>query len=221
MEVKQLILPGACFFCLGKTDTAWCDDCENDFILEADRCPLCSRTSHRQETCGACLKNPPDFTSSEILFNYQYPASHLIKAFKFHRRPELAKRFAERMAKKLKSKTTLPQIMLPVPLHRKRQMERGYNQSLEFALQIGKRLGIKVDHSLCKRIRNTDPQSSLPMKGRRKNVKGAFYLDSPEIPKHVAIVDDVITTGSTVNELANLLKKAGCQHIEVWAIARA
>lgn len=221
MEVKQLFLPGACFFCLTKTSGTWCDECEQDFILNIARCPVCARNTIYNEVCGACLKRQPDFASTEILFNYQYPASHLIKSFKFNNRPELARCFAEKLAKRLINKTMLPEMLLPVPLHKKRQRERGYNQSLEFAAQIAKCLGLKVNSSLCRRIKNTDPQSTLPMNIRRKNVKGAFCLNDARLPEHIAIVDDVITTGSTVNELAALLRKAGCQRIDVWAIARA
>jgi ComF family protein len=220
MDVKQLILPGTCFFCLTKTNRAWCDDCEQDFIQVVSRCPVCARHSPYNVICGTCLKQPPYFASTDVLFNYQYPVSYLIKAFKFHKRPELARCFAEIMAKKLKKKAKLPELIIAVPLHKKRQRQRGYNQSLEFAVEINKRLGLTLSRSLCRRIKNTDPQSSLPKKIRRKNVKGAFCLDEKPIPKHIAIVDDVITTGSTINELAHLLKKGGCQRIDVWAIAR-
>lgn len=221
MDVKKIFLPGACFFCLTKTNYAWCNDCERDFILETSRCPVCARNSALNETCGVCLKQRPVFVSTDVLFKYQYPASHLIKAFKFYMRPELARCFAERLAYKRIKNSTLPELMLPVPLHRKRQRQRGYNQALEFAVQISKHIGVEVDFSLCRRIKNTDPQSTLPMKIRRKNVEGAFCLNNKKIPEHIAIVDDVITTGSTVNEIAGLLKKAGCKHIEIWAIARA
>jgi len=166
------------------------------------------------------MKKPPDFMSTEVLFNYQYPANHLIKAFKFYNRPELARCFAEKLAQKLGKKTPLAETIIAIPLHEKRQRERGYNQSLELAAQINKHLGLTLNSSLCSRIKNTDPQSTLPMKVRRKNVKGAFCLNQSPVPKHIAIVDDVITTGSTVNELARLLKKGGCQRIDVWAIAR-
>jgi ComF family protein len=221
MDVKQLFLPGACFFCLTKTRSAWCDDCERDFILDIARCPVCARNTANDKVCGACIKRRPDFVSTEILFNYQYPADHLIKAFKFYNRPELARCFAEGLAKKLINKTKLPDILLPVPLHKRRQGQRGYNQSLELAAQIAKHLDLRFNASLCERIKNTDPQSTLPMKTRRENVKGAFCLNVARLPEHIAIVDDVITTGSTINELSALLKRAGCQRIDVWAIARA
>ncbi len=222
MEVKQLFFSGACFFCLAKTECAWCKDCEQDFIRETQRCPICARYSLHHHICGSCLNQQPSFANTETLFSYQYPANHLIKAFKFNNRPELARRFADKLAKRIMEKgSVLPEIIIPVPLHRKRQRERGYNQSLEFAQQLGRRLGLKVNSSLCSRIINTNPQSTLPMKIRRKNVKGAFSLNSDQIPKHIALVDDVITTGSTINELSKLFKKAGCQRIDIWTIARA
>ncbi len=220
MDVKQLFLPGACFFCLTKTNDTWCKECETDFILNIARCPVCARNTINNEVCGACLKRKPDFTSTEILFNYQYPANHLIKTLKFNNRPELAISIADKMAKQLSEKPFLPKLLLPVPLHKKRQRDRGYNQSLVIANQIAKRLELKVNPSLCKRIKNTDPQSTLPMNTRMKNIKGAFCLTDTRLPEHIAIIDDVITTGSTVNELSALLSKAGCQCIEVWAIAK-
>jgi ComF family protein len=221
MEVKQLIFSGACFFCLAKTNDAWCIDCEQDIMRETPRCPVCARMSTKNNVCGACLKQKPLFDNTQILFNYQYPVNRLIKAFKFNSRPELAKCFAERLANKLmRQKPSAPEIIVPVPLHNKRQRARGYNQSLELARQLGHRLGSKVSHSLCSRTKNTGPQSTQSMKTRGTNVKNAFALSEGQIPKHIAIMDDVITTGSTVNELASLFKKAGCRHIDVWAVAR-
>jgi len=223
MEVKQHFFQGTCFFCLAKTNSAWCADCENDFMLREPSCPVCGRASHSNEICGNCLKQPPFFDTTETLFNYQFPTNHLIKAFKFNQRPELAKQLAKRFSEKilLQRFSVLPETIIPVPLHQQRQKERGYNQSLELARHLSKRLDTKINDSLCQRILNTQPQSTLPMKTRRKNVRGAFVLNKQEIPNHIAIVDDVITTGSTINEMASLFKKAGCEQIDVWAVARA
>lgn len=223
MEDEQQIFSGQCFFCLSKTRYSWCRGCEEDFILEFDRCPICARTSCNSTVCGACLNNRPYFTQTEALFNYRYPANNLIKALKFNRKPELAKQFADKfIAMRIANrKTSLPKALIPVPLHRKRQAQRGYNQSLEFARHLSRKLNIFNEVSLCHRIINTDPQSTLPLKTRKQNVKGAFALTDKPIPKHIAIIDDVITTGSTTNEIARLFKQAGCLHIEVWAIARA
>ncbi len=220
MENKSPHLQSACFFCMANTRGCWCEKCEQDFILDAYRCPVCAKRTLTTAPCGACIKQQPYFSSTEVLCNYQYPASHLIKAFKFNNRPEIAYYFAQKLAHKLMAKPCLPEMLIPVPLHTMRQRQRGYNQSLELALNLGKLLEITVNATLCKRTKKTDPQSSLPMKTRKSNVKGAFQIHSPVILQHVAIVDDVITTGSTVNEVAATLKKAGCQQIDVWAIAR-
>lgn len=220
MDANLKYLEGACFFCLSKTHKTWCDRCEHDFILDNIQCPICARNTASPKPCGSCLRHRPFFTRTETLFNYQYPGNHLIKAFKFNDRPELASSFAEKLTQKLKYAGSLPEILIPVPLHKNRQRERGYNQSLEFASRAGKLLGITVNSTLCRRVINTERQSSLPMKTRKNNVKGAFKLSYSNPFDYAAIVDDVITTGSTVNEIASLLKKSGCRRVDVWAIAR-
>ncbi len=154
------------------------------------------------------------------MFDYQYPAKRLIQEFKFNRRPELARCFAKKIKKKLVCNRSLPEIIIPVPLHKIRQQERGYNQSLELAKNLAKQLDLIVDGSLCKRTKNTGPQSALSAEMRKNNVKGAFKLLKNYPLNHIAIVDDVVTTGSTVNEVASLFIKAGCRRVEVWAIAR-
>lgn len=220
MDANLRYLQGVCFFCLAKTHKTWCDHCEQDFIFDQPRCPICARKSCSGNPCGSCLKHQPFFTNTEVLFNYQYPGNHLIKAFKFNNRPELANIFAEKLAQKLNKADLFPNALIPVPLHKHRQRERGYNQSLEFASSLGRLLGITVNTSLCRRIIDTKRQSSLPMKTRKNNVKDAFELSYIKPFDYAVIVDDVITTGSTVNEIASLLKKSGCRRIDVWAIAR-
>lgn len=220
MDANIKPLEGACFFCLGKTNKPWCDCCEQDFMPNHHRCPVCARATSTPKTCGCCIKDHPNFASTEVLFNYQYPGNHLIKAFKFKDRPELAYYIAKALSDKLKDAAQHPEALIPVPLHKHRQRERGYNQSLELASCIGKNLGITVNTTLCQRIINTERQSALPMNTRKNNVKNAFKLNLANSFKHVAIVDDVITTGSTVNEIASLLKKSGCHRVDVWAIAK-
>lgn len=220
MEVKNVI-SGNCYFCLAKTDAVWCSGCEKDFFCGISRCTKCGREC-THSLCGQCIKHPPHFNKTQVLFNYQYPVNQIIKTFKFKNHPEFARILSGKLAiKLLNNHAALPDVVVPVPLHKKRQRQRGYNQSLELAKQLRKIIGIKIENELCQKIRNTDPQSMLPIKHRRKNIKGAFVLNNTPVPKHIAIVDDVITTGSTINELAGLFKKAGCETIEAWAIARA
>lgn len=220
MEAKTTIFTGACFFCLSSCSDVWCNACEQGLIINIERCPVCARRTTNRVLCGACIKQPPCFSSSEVLLNYQYPAKRLIQDFKFNKRPELAACFAKKLTDKLIRNTNLPETIIPVPLHKIRQQQRGYNQSLELAKNIAKRMGLAVNTALCKRIKNTGPQSSLTGQMRKNNVKGAFALTDSWAPKHVAIIDDVVTTGSTVNEIASLLIKAGCRRVDVWAIAR-
>ncbi len=220
MEAKTTIFSGVCFFCLSHCNDVWCNACEYDFITDAERCPVCARRTNKNAICGACINQSPYFSSTTVLFDYQYPAKRLIQEFKFNRRPELARCFAKKIKTKLTCSRSLPEIIIPVPLHKIRQHERGYNQSLELAKNLAKQLGLIVDASLCKRIRNTGPQSSLTGEMRKNNVKGAFELIKHYPLNHIAIVDDVVTTGSTVNEVASLFIKGGCRRVDVWAIAR-
>jgi ComF family protein len=113
-----------------------------------------------------------------------------------------------------------PDMLLPVPLGRRRFRERGYNQAIELGRYVEKRIGIPLRADVVIRTRETREQAALEAKERRKNIRGAFAVVH-DVPAHVAIIDDVITTGSTVNELALTLKRAGARRVEVWAIARA
>jgi len=114
----------------------------------------------------------------------------------------------------------MPEIIIPVPLHRTRLRERGFNQALEIARPIARSLSIPVDYKSCERVRKTSAQSLLPAAERRKNIKGAFRVTRPIAARHVAILDDVMTTGHTVQELAATLRKAGVERIDVWVVAR-
>ena len=109
---------------------------------------------------------------------------------------------------------------MPVPLHRKRLAERGYNQSLELLRPVQNTCGLTVDSNCCKRIRATDAQSSLPAKQRRINLRGAFSVTGEVKGKHILLADDVLTTGSTLNELAKTLKGAGAKQVDAFVIAR-
>ena len=110
---------------------------------------------------------------------------------------------------------------MPVPLHPSRLRERGYNQALEIARPVARHLGIALDYHCTRRVRATPPQTELPRRQRHGNVHGAFALCRTPKATRIAIVDDVMTSGHTVNELAGCLRRAGVRHIEVWVVARA
>ncbi|NOY66999.1 MAG: ComF family protein [Gammaproteobacteria bacterium] len=111
--------------------------------------------------------------------------------------------------------------LAPVPLSRKRLQDRSFNQAIEIARPVSNTLGIPLAYTLFERIRHSPAQSSLSLNARQKNVRGAFRIKYKKLPEHVAILDDVVTTGSTCNELARILKKQGVKKVEIWSIARA
>jgi ComF family protein len=147
---------------------------------------------------------------------------YLLQRLKFHRRLEVAPLLGALLAEGLPARgTALPEVLLPVPLHPQRLRERGYNQSLELARVLSRRLAIPVQTGLCVRTRATAPQTALDGVERRRNLRGAFVMQGEAIPSQVAIIDDVVTTGATVHELARTLRRAGVARVEVWACARA
>ena len=157
--------------------------------------------------------------------DYAAPWDHLVTAFKFHSALDLGPVFAGGIANTVAAAATaLPSLLLPVPLARARLRERGYNQAWELARRVGRGLGIRADATLLLRFRDTSHQLSLPPAARAGNVRGAFAVEPRRraelAGRSIAIVDDVMTTGSTAAEIAALLKQAGAAHVSVWVFAR-
>jgi len=226
--IKNWLWPQDCVFCHARVlrDIAICLDCEKDLPWNNQACYQCgavlsslSKTSH----CGACLATPPPFQKTIALFKYQTPIMKLITQLKFQQKLIYARLLGELLSKKIstENRENLPEFIIPIPLHTKRQRQRGFNQALEVSKVLSTRLNIPLDFKSCNRIKNTAAQSSLPAKQRHQNIKKAFNIKRPIKAKHVAIIDDVMTTGQTVLELSKVLKKQGVEKIEVWCCARA
>ena len=213
-----------CLLCLSPTHNMHllCTDCGTDLPTNSAHCLVCSiPLSEKMLICGKCQKNPPHYTTSLIPHLYASPLKETISHLKFHGNLTYAPLLAQTFISSLKHrKNNLPECIIPVPLHQQRLHERGFNQALELARIISKQLHIPLDYSLCQRNKATPFQSGLSAKQRKQNLKNAFSIEKIHGYKHVAIFDDVVTTGTTVNELAKELKHSGVETIEVWAIAR-
>lgn len=158
---------------------------------------------------------------SYVPLHYAPPVDYLLQQMKFHQKLDLVPLLAGFIVDEVTQREgDMPELIVPVPMHRVRLRQRGYNQALELARELSKRLGIPLDWRSCRRQRHTVAQTSLQGKERRKNLRGAFALQG-KLPSHVAIVDDVVTTGATVQEFALTLRRAGVETVEVWACARA
>lgn len=204
-------------------ESGLCPDCLADMPRIHQACPRCGGelANVDSHSCGKCQRNPPWFDSSYIPYRYAPPLIPFILGLKFHGQLAEARLLAELFLASLPPTRSLPECLIPVPLHAHRLRERGYNQALELARLLGQRLHLPVaSHSVLRHI-PTRPQSELTGDARRRNMRHAFRLHAPLSYRHVAIIDDVVTTGSTVNELARVLRQAGVEHIQVWAIARA
>ncbi|OYZ03617.1 MAG: phosphoribosyltransferase [Methylophilales bacterium 16-45-7] len=183
-----------------------CQACWQDLPWQINTCcPQCGLTSSNV-TCGQCLSQPPFYDATQALFEYAYPIDALLQAFKYQQQLYLGHMFAQISLKKFQP--TDIDCIVPMPMHPARLQERGFNQSLELANGIAKQLHLPVASKHSHRIKNTPPQASLPLKARVKNIKGAFSCDDYFVGKHVAIVDDVMTSGASLNELAKTLKQA-------------
>lgn len=191
------------------------------------RCVFCYEyLSEAKVICDVCHAELPwhfnPYDEQRItLFHYKKPIDRLITELKFHQKIIYARFFATCFIEKIKQlrHEKLPDLLIPVPLHRKRLQARGFNQALEIAKPIAKQFGIPLDFQCIERVKNTKPQTELPAKKRLKNVKNAFSIKTPISAKHIAILDDVMTTGSTVNEMAKLLMANGVEKVEIWCCA--
>jgi len=227
VRLQDLLLPPHCRLCGDSSGQAarLCAPCAAELPWLTTTCTQCAQpvtalSPHGH--CGACQRRRPAFAQTTALFHYQPPVDHLLKRLKFARELAVAPLLAGMLAERLDQREqALPGQLVPVPLHHSRLRERGFNQATELARSLGRQLHIPVAHHLCKRLRPTEPQSQLPPAARRLNLRNAFTVPGTPECSHLAIVDDVMTTGHTANELARALKRAGAENVEVWVIARA
>ncbi|MEO8002209.1 MAG: ComF family protein [Arenimonas sp.] len=204
------LLPAHCLLCdqPGMGDIDLCDVCWRELPRNRVACPRCALPlSAPAIACAFCIKQEPPFQATVAPLQYHAPLSTLIPRLKFHQ--DLA---AGRLLAELFCRNTLdceiPDALVPVPLHSARLRKRGFDQALELAKMIAKQKSIPLRTDLLSRSRNTAAQSYLDAKQRRHNLSNAFVVNSRSMPGHIALVDDVMTTGATVRECAKVLLKA-------------
>lgn len=213
------LLPQDCFVCGSRgRDAPLCLGCAAELPwLSLPCCPVCALPTDGGAVCGACLKEPPHFDATVTLFAYAFPVEHLVQGLKYQGRLPLARFFAEGFAARIGGGVD---CIVPLPLHPLRLKERGFNQAMEIARPMAQQLGLPLLAEECTRDLDTAPQASLPWKARRGNVRGAFGCNVDLTGKSVAVVDDVMTTGATLNEFAGMLKKHGATRVTNWVVAR-
>lgn len=225
MRFLNALLPPRCALCRARAGHGFCDDCRPllPWILAA--CEVCGAPLPEAAiadagVCGACQKRRPHYDHALIPFRYGAPVAGQIQSLKYHRQLRFAVGLGAMIcARAWKDPRPPPDVLVPVPLHRRRLRARGFNQSLEIARRVGAELGIEVRYEMLARIRHTAPQTSLSRAERQRNVQGAFRA-ATAVPAHVALIDDVVTSGSTANAAARELKRAGARMVSIWAAAR-
>ncbi len=202
-----------------------CAGCLGDLPRIADACRRCAEPVSAGSLCIACRRYPPPMDLTLAPLHYAFPADWLLTELKFNARLWHGPLLAGIVAAALEAQPAFcpgpAAVLIPVPLHRRRLAARGYNQALEIARPLARRLGCRLAGDLVVRIRPTREQSSLSARARRRNVAGAFRLQRPADFGHAVIVDDVVTTGATTREIAALLRDGGCARVSVVAAARA
>lgn len=216
-------LPGYCLLCHQPSDDQrqLCRWCEAALPSAEPACQHCGLPLPAGDSCASCLKQPPAWDTLLSLGDYTAPWSELITALKFHRRWPCAYLLASQLAKRITAQqASLPELLLPVPLTPRRWAGRGFNQAELLAGHLGRQLDIAVNSRLLVKTRTTLPQSGLNRQQRLRNLHGAFTLRGKPAARHVAIVDDVVTSGTTAGILATLLRQASVAEISVWCICR-
>lgn len=223
--VQTLLWPATCVLCGGPGHGGrdLCRACARDLPWLPAGCRCCARPlAPPAQVCGDCLRHPPPFQCTLAPLRYHTPVDRLVQRLKFHGRLHYARLLGELIADRVQisAQGPMPEVLVPVPLHPARQRQRGFNQATELARPVARRFGIPVAWSGCQRQRATDSQSLLDRRARRTNLRDAFAVQRCPA-RYVAVIDDVVTTGSTVRALAQALRRSGVERVDVWCAARA
>lgn len=233
--LQNALLPSPCLLCgAPQNHQLLCSDCALALPYLARAKALCQSCALPLTTdshyCGQCLNYPPTFSRSLIPFAYCYPLDSLIHRFKYRQQLTEGQALADLLGEHLRAcyreeaELSLPELIIPVPLHWTRRLRRGFNQTEIMGWQLARQLKIPLESRLCRRVRRTLAQKGLNREQRQKNLRQAFELrpGAEQILKDrcIALLDDVVTTTSTARALSALLFKAGAEEVQIWALAR-
>lgn len=219
-RIGQTLLAQDCLLCQAASGgSLLCEACARELPSSAAACPRCAAPGTSNAECGACIAAPPHFDASCAAFTYAYPVDALIQALKYGGQLALAGLFAQALQQRIGGAGGVD-LIVPLPLHPLRLAERGFNQAAEIAKALSRLCSIAMDAQLAQRVRNTAPQTALPWRERATNMRRAFACARDLAGLRIAVVDDVMTTGATLDEFARTLKESGAARVENWVVAR-
>lgn len=218
-QIERALPAQPCLLCgAASRNGAWCLPCDAALpYLTAPHCPVCALPTLHGAVCGRCLKHPPQFDRTVAAYAYAFPLDKLVQALKFNEQLLLAQQLANKLAQRVAIR---PDCIIAMPLHPARLRERGFNQSLELARRIARLLDVPLLSHVCQRVRDTPPQSAMTWKERGKNMRQAFTCPENLAGQHIAVVDDVMTSGASLNGVAHALRRAGAREVSAWVVAR-
>jgi len=226
-ELLNLLAPARCYWCrrVERSESrVACASCVRALPWNACACRACGLPLGADGTsvCVDCLRDSPPQDRSWAAFRYEPPIAQAIVDLKFHGRLTPAHVVGRLMAQRLSQRPEpLPELVIPVPLSAARLRRRGYNQALELGRALASLLALRLAPGAARRARDTREQTRLDAAQRRHNVRGAFTVEAAAVRgRHVALLDDVVTTGATMAELAAAVRAAGATRIEAWSAAR-
>jgi len=216
------LMPPDCCLCgtpagRGNRGAPVCRDCADELPRhDLPACPCCALLTPEGQICGRCLRDPPAFDSTHALYSYVFPADVLVRSFKYRHRLSLARFFVDAVQH-------LPEadVVVPMPLHPRRLSERGFNQALEIARPLARAAGLPLEQEGVVRARHTPPQAMLDRADRLANPRGAFACRRRFDGLRVMVIDDVMTTGASLDALAHCLRMAGAVSVHNFVLARA
>lgn len=214
-RLRSSIAPG-CAVCGLAPGRPVCRACEQDFLAPTNpRCERCALplANPAASICGRCLAHPPHFDGTLALADYRAPVDGMVMALKFSAQRAVAVTFGQLLAQRETEPAASTLVITAVPLAFERESERGFNQSLEIARAYARARGLPLQGRALLRVRHTSPQQTLALEARRHNVRGAFAVAQPVEGRTVIVIDDVMTSGSTLDEIARTLKKAGAARV--------
>ncbi|MFO8004456.1 ComF family protein [Thioalkalivibrio sp.] len=218
----EWLYPDRCVLCLAPARGGICVACAADLVAHGPACPTCAEPLPVADACPACLRAPPALDAVSVPFAYAWPLSQLLLGYKRGGRPQLGRPLAQLLSDHLPTAATQGvDCVIPVPLHEQRRAQRGFNQAEALARVLCRRRGLPLDTGAVRRVVATPSQQGLSRRARKVNLRGAFTVERDLRGSRVLLVDDVMTTGTTLTVLAREVRRAGADWVGAVALARA